>query len=183
MKPLLIICIVIMACNTATSVQLPPNILVVATDSALRNNNGTWLFKGTNFNGYIIEKNGKQLLSKLPIINGKENGTAYGWAKDGSKKYERNYVNGNREGYHRGWYSNGNLAFEYYFHNDKYEGEQKSFFENGQQWQSLRYANGYEDGKQKSWNDSGRIINNFTVKNGKLYGVIGRYDCMSVYKK
>jgi|GEM_PF-4787183 len=31
--------------------------------------------------------------------------------------------------------------------------------------------------------DSARLVNNFTIKNGKLYGVIGRYDGMSVIQK
>ena len=73
--------------------------------------------------------------------------------------------------------------YEYFFLNDKYEGAQLSYFPNGNRWQILNYKNGYEEGKQKSWNESGRVVNNFTVKNGKLYGVIGRYDCMSIIKK
>jgi antitoxin component YwqK of YwqJK toxin-antitoxin module len=84
---------------------------------------------------------------------------------------------------HKGWYANGSPAFVYFFKDDKYDGEQISYFESGHIWQCLHYKNGYEEGKQKSFNDSGRIINNFTVKNGKLYGVIGRYDCMSVFNK
>jgi antitoxin component YwqK of YwqJK toxin-antitoxin module len=75
------------------------------------------------------------------------------------------------------------LSFDFTFRNDKYEGVQRTYFENGQPWQMLNYLHGREEGKQKSWNDSGRVVNNFTVKDGKLYGVIGRYDCMSAYKK
>ena len=47
-------------------------------------------------------------------------------------------------------------------------------------FEEIGIKQGYEEGKQKFWNEEGRVINNFTVKNGKLYGVIGRYDCMSV---
>jgi len=171
-------------CGPSTDrVDGPPFVFVAPDNPALKNANGTWLFKGVPFNGYMVEKEGKHLLSKLPIVGGKENGIALGWYKTGRKRYERGFRNGNREGIHQGWYENGQLSFRYLFHNDLYEGEQRTFFTSGHRWQSLTYVHGYEEGKQKTWNDSGRVINNFTVKHGKLYGVIGRYDCMSVLKK
>lgn len=163
--------------------RLPPDVFTEKTDTALHNQNGTWILRGGKYNGYIIEKDSGVLVAKLPIIDGKENGVALGWYKNGKKRYELNFLNGNREGTHKGWHPNDTLSFSYFFHEDKYEGEQNTYFPSGNRWQSLHYVNGYEEGKQKSWNDSLRVVNNFTVKNGKLYGVIGRYDCMSVIKK
>lgn len=162
---------------------LPPSIFTEKKDTSLHNINGTWMQHRKAYNGYVVEKENNSIMTTLPIIAGKEHGKAESWYKNGRKKYERNFIKGNREGQYQGWYENGRLAYHYFFHNDKYEGEQKSYFESGHRWQSLHYINGYEEGKQKTWNDSGRVINNFTVKNGKLYGVIGRYDCMSVIKK
>ena len=141
------------------------------------------MWKQKRLNGYIIEKVCSTITAQLPVIEGKENGTAVGWFTNGHQKYERNFLNGKREGQQKGWYSNDTLAFVHFFKDDLFEGEQKTFYESGHPWQSLHYIKGYEEGKQKSWSDSGRVVNNFTVKNGKLYGVIGRYDCMSVYKK
>ena len=166
--------------NANISKELPSAIIIQNTDSEMKNNNGTWLFKGKAFNGYIIEKTGKVVTAKLPVINGKEHGLAYGWYATGQLRYNRNFLNGNRDGIHKGWYDNGMPAFEYFFKNEKYEGEQTTFFKNGNKWQILNYVNGYEEGKQKMWNVNGKVVNNFTVKNGKLYGVIGRFDCMSV---
>jgi antitoxin component YwqK of YwqJK toxin-antitoxin module len=164
-------------------IKTPPDVFIESTDTALHNLNASWYTKGARFNGYIIEKAGNKMVSKLPILDGKENGWAYGWYNSGKPKFKRYYVNGNREGRHTGWYENGRLSFELSFHNDKYEGMQKTFFKSGNLWQALSYVSGYEEGRQKTWSDSGRVINNFTVKNGKLYGVIGRYDCMSVMQK
>lgn len=186
MKYFIIICFIVASCQSKNDrqVQLSLPIRVLATDTSLHNNNGTWIWKGKKYNGYLIEKKEGILLEELPIVDGKENGIAKGWYKNGKKRFERNFQNGDREGIDKGWYENGKIAFEYFFKNDKYEGSQKTFYESGNPWQLLNYKNGYEDGKQKSWSDSsGRVINNFTVKNGKLYGVIGRYDCMSVIKK
>ncbi|MDB5198035.1 MAG: variant repeat-containing protein [Flaviaesturariibacter sp.] len=163
--------------------RVPPHVFFNSTDTNLQNNNGTWFYKSQKVNGYILEKKGNALIAQLPVVDGRENGIAYGWFVTGEKRYERRFKNGDREGIHKIWYKNGQLAAVNYYENDKLEGEQRSYFENGNTWQSLHYSNGYEEGKQKTWNDSGRVINNFTVKNGKLYGVIGRYDCMSVMQK
>ena len=163
-------------------VQLPPDVFVLNTNTDLKNENGCWMFQEKKFSGYILEQDSCTVLAKLPVINGKENGIAYGWFKNGKKKYERGYHNGNREGHHKSWYENGVLAFHYFFHNDKFEGEQRSYYKSGHPWQILNYVEGYEEGKQISKNDNGRVVNNFTIKNGKLYGVVGRFDCMSVHK-
>ncbi len=163
--------------------KLPPEIFIATTDTALHNNNGTWYYKNQKANGYLIEKKGHALIAKLPVIDGKENGTAYGWFETGEKRYERSFKNGDRDGAHKIWYKSGQLGSFSFFKSDKLYGVQKTYFESGNLWQSLTYVNGYEEGKQKTWNDSGRVVNNFTVKNGKLYGVVGRYDCMSVMEK
>lgn len=165
------------------SALIPPAHYLDRNDSRLHNRNGVWYLNQLVFSGYILEKENDHLLAKLPVINGREQGIAYGWYPTGRKRYERGFYQGNREGMHRGWYPNGQLSFAYHFHDDKYEGEQLSYYASGHRWQRLHYLNGYEEGQQKTWNDSGRVVNNFTVKKGKLYGVIGRYDCMSVYQK
>ncbi len=184
MKYFFYLTILLVSCNSReTSTKQIPEIFVETTDPQLQNRNGTWFWKEQKFNGYILEKENDRLTAKLPVIDGKENGTAYGWYSDGKRRYERNFLNGNREGVQKGWHANDTLSFYFFFHEDKYEGEQKTYFKNGQPWQILNYVNGYEEGKQKSWNEDGRLINNFVVKNGKLYGVIGRYDCISAMAK
>ncbi len=185
MKGFLLVILFIISCRE-TNHSLNPKIqylTIESSDTSLHNINGNWIVKGRPYNGYIIEKKEGKLIAKLLINEGKENGVAHGWYPNGKKKYERNFQGGKREGIQKGWYENDSLSFQYFFKNDLFEGEQLTFFENGKPWQSLHYVKGYEDGKQKSWNDSGRVINNFTIKNGRLYGVIGRFDCMSVYKK
>lgn len=169
--------------EAVTTMSLLPELYFEKNDSALKNINGTWFYNSHKVYGYILEKRGNSLIAKLPVIEGKENGVAYGWFETGEKKYQRSFNNGQRHGVHKTWFKNGQLASVNFYVNDKLEGEQKGYFENGKIWQVLNYKKGYEEGKQKTWNNTGRVINNFTVKNGKLYGVIGRYDCMSVMQK
>ncbi|MBA4197551.1 MAG: hypothetical protein C0459_08345 [Chitinophaga sp.] len=158
----------------------PPDVLVMSNDATLKNVNTYWMYNDKKFNGYIIEKDKDKIVSKLPVINGKENGIALGWYASGKKKFQRVYTDGNRQGLHIGWYENDSVSFIYHFKDDKLDGEQTTYYNNGQLWQQLHYVNGYEEGKQKAWSKDGRVVNNFTVKNGKLYGVIGRFDCMQV---
>lgn len=173
--------VLLLNCNS--NVKNPPNVLVEVPSNGINNDNGTWFYNKEKFNGYLIEKRNNKMISKLPIMNGKENGIGYGWFENGKRRYQRQFLNGNRAGNHFGWFDNGNIAFINTFHNDKFEGAQKTFYKNGKMSQLLNFHNGYEVGKQKFWNQKGRLINNFTVKNGKLYGVIGRFDCMSVTTK
>lgn len=186
MKKWIFISLAFTACNNKIEhpiALISPYVEVVNTDTSLHNANGTWMKDGAKFSGFIVVKEKDILVGKLPIINGKENGVAYEWYKNGKRKFERNFLNGNREGNHKGWYPNDTLSFIQFFKDDKLEGEQFGFYESGHRFQVLKYVNGYEVGRQKTWNDSGRVVNNFTVKNGKLYGIIGRYDCMSVMSK
>lgn len=150
------------------------------TDPALRNENGVWFYGPQKASGFILEQRGDALISKLPVVDGREHGLAYGWFESGEKRYERRFKAGNRHGEHRVWYRNGRLAGVSVFVDDKLEGEQRSYFESGALWKTSKYLHGSEEGVQKSWNESGRVVNNFTVRDGRLYGVVGRYDCMSV---
>ena len=164
-------------------VLLPPHIEVDASNPFLHNANGTWMFKDTAFSGFIVQKENNRLMAKLSVVAGKENGAGYEWYKNGKLKTEKHFMKGDREGFQKGWYENDSLAYQLFFHQDKYEGTQMYYYPSGHIWQMLNYTGGETDGKQKTWSDSGRVINNFTVKNKRLYGVIGRYDCMSVHKR
>lgn len=162
---------------------LPPPIFLLKSEASLRNQNGTWHYQDKVFSGYILDILHGDTLAKLPIVAGKEHGLAQGWYASGRKKYECHYAQGKREGKHTGWHENDTLSYAYFFKDDLYEGVQRTYFKNGKRWQELYFAAGREEGKQKTWNEEGRVINNFTVKKGKLYGVVGRYDCMSVQHK
>lgn len=161
-------------------VEKVPDIFVNKTDPDLKNRNGVWWWKGDMFSGYIITKEHDVLVEQIPVLKGKENGVWRQWYSSGKKKSEQLYLDGNREGMHTGWWENGSLRFTSYFVHDNFHGEQLTFFKNGKKWTERHYENGYEEGTQRAWNYEGRMVTNFTIKKGKLYGVIGRFDCMSV---
>jgi antitoxin component YwqK of YwqJK toxin-antitoxin module len=166
-----------------TVVIRPKEFQVVSTDPLLKNINSFWLYNKDTLSGYIVELDGDKVVSKIPVIKGKEHGWALGWYADGKKKFKRFYCRGKREYHHIGWYNNGALGFDLFFSDDKYEGVQRSYHSNGKLKQEISYRKGYEEGLQKIWNEQGRLVTNFTIKNGKLYGVVGRFDCVSVMAK
>jgi len=42
------------------------------------------------------------------------------------------------------------------------------------------FKNGYEEGSQKVWYDNGKIKSNYTIKNGRRYGLLGTKNCINV---
>lgn len=166
-----------------SNVLTPPAIVVDRADTALHNNNGTWLYQGKVFSGFLLEKEKGKVLVKTPIIKGKAHGWEKGWYSSGKRSFEKFFLQGDREGAHRGWWENDSLRFENHFVHDKFEGRQASFYPNGKKWDERYYLHGYEEGTQRAWNMEGILVTNFTVKNGKVYGVIGRFDCMSIQSK
>jgi antitoxin component YwqK of YwqJK toxin-antitoxin module len=176
--------LLVMACRQPPSspVLLPPQVYVGAGDPGLKQVNGSWFRNAKPFSGWITESQDSIITAMLPVINGLANGVALAWYPDGSRSSESGFEKGKREGFHRGWYANGQRSYEYYFHNDLYEGVQQSWYANGAAWQMNHYEKGNETGRQKGWNESGRLVNNYTVRNGRLYGVIGRFDCMAVHR-
>jgi len=78
-----IFCSLFIACFNHT----PPEVLVMSNNTELKNVNTYWMYQGKQFNGYIIEKDKGKIVSKLPVINGKENGIALGWYASGKKSF------------------------------------------------------------------------------------------------
>jgi antitoxin component YwqK of YwqJK toxin-antitoxin module len=157
----------------------PPLFFVSKEDQLLKNNAGYWMYNKDTLSGFITENYKGFVLSKIPIIKGKEEGWATGWYSGGKKKFKAFYRNGNREYIQKGWFENGAIAYELNFREDLFEGVQRYYYSNGCLKQESCYRNGNEEGVQKVWNSEGRLTYNYTIKNGKLYGVVGRFDCVS----
>jgi antitoxin component YwqK of YwqJK toxin-antitoxin module len=160
--------------------QNPPNVLVKNFDSFLKKENGSWVYQGKIFSGFMIQvEKDNRLVYHLPIIDGKENGLAKGWYNTGEKLMERIFVDGKKEGEFKQWWPNGNLRYLYQYKNDQLDGTQVVYFPNGKKRQVSHYAAGKEEGLQSVWNEEDILISNYTIKNEKLYGVITVKSCIS----
>lgn len=141
---------------------------------------GVLRYHGRPFSGHVVEHDGDSLRSLTPYVDGKQHGVVQGWYPDGSPSYRRIYRRGHREGTHHGFWPDGSPQFVYHYAHDLFEGEQVAFYKNGVQAELRHYSEGREDGQQKFYDGTGRLIGNYTFRNGKRYGIVGRFDCVSM---
>jgi len=172
-------CCFIWAGCTHPDKKIIPELYVQNYDTALKKTIKGWLYRGSLFNGYLIESGtDRRILYKLPILDGREEGQASGWYNTGEKLLIRHFRNGNKEGRFEQWWPNGQYRYLFYYTNDQLNGQQLVFYPNGQKRQESNYLNGKEEGIQRSWDQQGSLISNYTIKNNKLYGVIRVKSCM-----
>jgi antitoxin component YwqK of YwqJK toxin-antitoxin module len=166
-----------------------PAVTVERGDPALQRRNGVLYLGvrdgqgGAPFSGYLIERAGPRVVARTPFFQGREEGWAYGYYPNGRKRFARFYKEGRKERTHRGWWENGNLQFVYRYQRDAFEGEQVSFYKNGQRAELRHYRAGYEEGQQRAWSGEGQLMANYTFKNGRRYGIVGRFDCVTVHQQ
>jgi antitoxin component YwqK of YwqJK toxin-antitoxin module len=159
--------------------RTPPERLVKNFDPQLVKVNEVWSYQGKVFSGYLIEEEKDHcIVYKLPIVDGKQSGWAYGWYNSGEKLLERNFIDGKKEGEFRQWWPNGNFRYLYQYKNDQLHGLQIVYFPNGKKRQVSHYFQGREEGLQSTWNEEGILISNYTIKSEKLYGVISVKSCI-----
>ena len=169
----------IIACDTSPK-KKTPNFFVQNFDTSLVKVNSKWYYKNEPLNGYIVEKSldGKILLYKVPIIEGFEEGWAFGRYNTGEKLLIRYYNKGKVEGSFTQWWPNGNVRYQCNYKHDKMDGKHSVFYPNGTNQQESNFSEGNEDGIQRVWNETGQLISNYTIKNKKLYGVITVKSCI-----
>lgn len=165
--------------SAARRPQVPDDALALDTPG-LALVNGVLRFHGRPFSGHVVERDGDRLRSRTPYVDGKQHGVVEAWYPDGSPRYRRIYHLGHREGTHHGFWPDGSPQFVYHYAHDLFEGEQVAFYKSGVQAELRHYSGGREDGQQRFYDGTGRLIGNYTFRNGKRYGIVGRFDCVSM---
>ena len=87
---------------------------------------------------------------------------------------------GVKKGDHFFYFPSGQLKFHYQLENDVYHGFKKAWSPKGKLISCLNFKYGYEEGSQKVWYDNGKIKNNYIIKNGRRYGLLGTKNCINV---
>jgi antitoxin component YwqK of YwqJK toxin-antitoxin module len=161
------------------SVKTPPRLFITNIDTSLHQTDNGWFYKGQPFNGYMVERgrDGK-ILYQLPIIDGREEGAAPAIYETGEKLLLRHYKNGLKEGRFEQWWPNGHYRYLFNYTADKWNGCQLVFYPNGQKRQESNFLNGQLEGIQRTWNAKGELTSNYTVKDGKVYGLITVKSCL-----
>lgn len=165
--------------SVASPVEVPP-LQVDAADGELRRQGALQLWRGEPLSGWLVLRAGGQMRERTPYWQGRREGLAEAWHSNGQRAYARLYRGDKRTGVHRGWWPNGQLQFERRYVNDQFEGTQRAWFENGVLFEVGQFANGREEGRQSQYAEDGKLIANYVVRDGRRYGVVGRFDCTTV---
>ena len=151
-----------------------------ASDSHLAFKNGYWYYHGNPFSGIIVERFAdNSVYKKTNYKKGKEEGEQNVFYPGGRLCEKRKYHLGEKDGEHVGWWSNGNKRFEYHFANGVYNGDYREWYESGKPLKHIHYAEGIDD-RGKGWRENGKLYMNFTVKNGRRYGLNNSNLCYTV---
>jgi antitoxin component YwqK of YwqJK toxin-antitoxin module len=160
-----------------------PEVTISRGEPGAREVDGGLSYQGKAFSGLVVERAGERLLSRTPYLDGKEHGVAEAFYPEGGLRFRKLFQRGRREGTHRGFWRSGALQFVRHYEHDLLEGEQEVFFEDGARAEIRHYRKGREEGQQRFYDRKGALVSNYTFKNGRRYGLVGRFDCISVVRE
>lgn len=170
--------VVIDACRTEGSMPLN---WINGDTVRVYSKHGITTFNNRNANGIIFYLNSAgDTMSRIPFINGKEQGEAKFWYNDQHVKELRYYSDGKKTGTHHGWYADGSLRFEYNYTADEFNGTYKEWYASGQLFRNQNFKMGHEDGMQTIYFEGGQIKSNYLIKNNRRYGLPGTQNCVNI---
>lgn len=109
----------------------------------------------------------KMIKSEVTMKDGKRNGPAIQYYRNGKKSIEMNYVKGERDGLSTRYFENGTIGQQTTFVKDKMHGVQKRFRENGKLLSEITFFNNqpckglkeyFTDGTLKTEKDFPKIV-------------------------
>jgi antitoxin component YwqK of YwqJK toxin-antitoxin module len=144
--------------------------------------NGTVLLHDKPYTGTIFTLYpGTQDTARIVrYLVGKEHGTWKQFYPGGHLQDQREFDRGRKVGQLLAWWENGNKKMHYHFENDEYEGTCREWNSEGQLVLEMNYHQGHEQGAQKMYYDNGKIRANYTIVNGRRYGLLGTKNCINV---
>ncbi len=113
-------------------------------------------------------------------LAGREHGIRVQYYPGGKLREQRAYDRGQKVGDYVAWWENGRKQLHYHFADDEYEGTCREWNENGLLIQEMNYRAGHEEGTQKLFYNDGKVRANYTIINGRRYGLLGTKNCVNV---
>lgn len=114
--------------------------------------------------------------SVINYKNGKENGPAVYYRRDGGKALEVMMKNGKKEGKLTRWFTNGVVEDISYYKNDSLHGAQTIYNMQGKPTLYIEYENGKKNGDYRSWHPQDMIKESGHFKNDMYDGKWEYYD-------
>jgi antitoxin component YwqK of YwqJK toxin-antitoxin module len=135
------------------------------------------IFTGTLFSLYPDLKDTLEFSS---FVNGREHGICRQFYPNGVLKEVRYFKNGKKQGEYKGWWEDRSKKFVFQFADDEYNGTCYEWADNGQLIHEANYIAGHEAGEQRAWYTNGKVRSNYTIINGRRYGLLGTKNCKNV---
>lgn len=164
------------ASNLATGMPLPVDQVGISRT------NGVVYYQNQPFTGtlFAMHAGTADTAATEQYLNGREHSTWIKYHPGHQMRELRYYDQGKKTGYLRSWWPNGKPQFEYFFENDEYEGRCREWNEAGMLVREMNYSRGHEAGWQRWWYDNGKIKSNYSMKDGRRFGLLGTKNCINV---
>ncbi|MBC7571493.1 MAG: toxin-antitoxin system YwqK family antitoxin [Spirosoma sp.] len=111
---------------------------------------------------------------------GRQHGIWKQYYPGGNLREQRVYNRGQKMGEYVAWWPNGQQQLQYQFSQDEYEGTCREWNEKGVLIQEMNYHKGHEEGTQKLFYNDGKVRANYTIIDGRRYGLLGTKNCVNV---
>lgn len=155
--------------------------LVVDKSTVSINKRGERVYQGIALTGEMVSYHDSGFLASADqFVNGRRQGYAKKWFKDGVLGYESNYSEGVREGFNRSWWFNGNPRSETFYVKGKAEGISLRWYRSGSKFKKSNFIAGKPVGMQQAWRKNGKLYSNFEYKNGRIYGLRKANSCVGL---
>lgn len=151
----------------------------VESEAIERAEGKVWL-DGRPYSGFVVDRHDGRPILREGYVDGLAEGWHEAWYEDGQRRHRKYYEAGLREGEHRGWHRSGELRFRRQYARGLAHGEHQVFQLGERMTEDKRFVEGREQGRQRGWNGAGELVMNYTVKDGRRYGIVGRNDCVTV---
>lgn len=173
----LFLMMVLFACERA---QMQTNKAYVESGLA-RTSGGITSVNGQPFSGllFLLYEN-KDTAFVHAYKNGREHGEWKEFYPRHIIKETRQFKNGKKTGQYISYWPNGSKQLDYFFSNDEYHGTCREWMNDGTLIKKMNYNNGHEEGSQKVWYGNGKIRSNYTIVNGRRFGLLGTKNCRNV---
>lgn len=162
---------------TSDSTQMK---VVFSDDPALVRKDSSFIYNGMPFSGIVKQNDSLDYTTfEISVKDGYYHGLFKEVYNNKQLRSRLFYDDGLLEGLQEGWHKNGQLSYTYIAKKGRPEGTYLEYYPSGQ----LQIEKFYEGGKvikTKIIDINGRVLANFVLKNGRVYGPMGSSNCVSV---
>ena len=166
---------------SAASRPSPLSLVVDSRDPALQSQRGVLTYGGRAFSGSVIDDSDARYGQRIPYQRGLRQGLAQAFYADGQVAYRRLYLHGLREGGARGVLAGARCSSSIAISTMSSTENRSLTIRTASVPSCATTAQVREEERSRSGMVKARLTTNYTVKEGRRYGLVGRFDCVTVH--